>query len=197
MLVSSVLDLGTISFLPGDDLSYILYLPSYAATAWYHKVLTDRPADLDTFLTEARQFAAGEYAAALMKGDKITEAEKADVARKLSHFTGLSEQYLIQGDLRIVLPQFMAELQRSRGLNTGRLDSRFSGPMYDALTEYGESDPQSDAISGAFTAAFNSYVKDELKFTQERPYLPESGTANGQWDWKRQGQGGFGFPGRS
>jgi len=195
VLVSSVLDLGTISFLPGDDLSYILYLPSYAATAWYHKVLADRPADLDTFLNEARQFAAGEYAGALMKGDKLTDAERAAVAKKLSHFTGLSEQYLIQGDLRIVLPQFMAELQRSRGLNTGRLDSRFSGPMYDALTEYGESDPQSDAISGPFTAAFNTYVKDELKFTQERPYLPESGTANQQWDWKRQGQGGFGFPG--
>ena len=64
-------------------------------------------------------------------------------------------------------------------LNTGRLDSRFSGPMYDALTEYGESDPQSDAISGAFTAAFNSYVKDELKFTQERLYLP--GKRHGEW----------------
>jgi carboxypeptidase C (cathepsin A) len=195
VLVSSVLDLGTISFLAGDDLSYILYLPSYAATAWYHKVLTDRPADLNAFLAEARQCAAGEYASALMKGSKISDAEKAAVAKKLAHFTGLSEDYIIKGDLRIVLPQFMAELQRSRGLNTGRLDSRFSGPMYDALTEYGESDPQSDAISGPFTGAFNTYVHDELKFSQERPYLPESGTANGQWDWKRQNGGGFGFPG--
>jgi carboxypeptidase C (cathepsin A) len=195
VLVSSVLDLGTISFLPGDDLSYILYLPSYAATAWYHKVLSDRPADLNAFLAEARQFATGEYAAALMKGSKIGDAEKAAVAKKVARFTGLSEDYIIKGDLRIVLPQFMAELQRNRGLNTGRLDSRFSGPMYDALTEYGESDPQSDAISGPFTAAFNTYVHDELKFSQERPYLPESGTANGQWDWKRQNGGGFGFPG--
>ncbi len=195
VLVSSVLDLSTISFLPGQDLSYVLYLPSYAATAWYHKVLKDRPADLNAFLADARKFASGEYADALMKGSRLSATEKADIAKKMSHFTGLSEDYLIKADLRVVLPQFTAELQRSRGLVTGRLDSRFSGLTDDPLSEYGGADPQSDSVTPAFVSVFNSYIRNELKFTQERVYNPLSFQANGAWDWKHQGTGGFGFPG--
>jgi carboxypeptidase C (cathepsin A) len=195
VLMSSVLDLSTISFLNGQDLSYVLYLPSYAATAWYHNVVKDRPAGLQSFLNEARKFAAGEYADALMKGSKLTGAERADIAKKLSRFTGLSEDYLLKGDLRIVLPQYTAELQRSRGLTTGRLDSRFSGPLGDMLAEFGQSDPQSDAVSPAFVSVFNSYVRNELKFGNDKEYNPLNYQANGAWDWKHQGNGGFGFPG--
>ncbi len=195
VLISSVLDVGTISFLPGDDISYILYLPTYAATAWYHKTLTDRPADLNAFLAEARTFAGGEYATALMKGSRLTPAERADIAKKLSHFTGLSEDYLLKADLRVVEPQFTAELQRSRGLTTGRLDSRFSGTNPDPLSEFGFSDPQSDAISPAFVATFNSYVHDELKFGEGKRYEPLNGGANRAWTWTHEGTGGFGFPG--
>ncbi len=195
VLISSVLDLGTISFLPGDDLSYILYLPSYASTAWYHKMLKDRPADLTPFLAEARTFAGGEYATALMKGSRLSQAERADIAKKLSHFTGLSEDYLLKADLRVALPQFTAELQRSRGLVTGRLDSRFSGTNPDPLSEFGFSDPQSDAVSPAFVAAFNSYVRNELKFGEGKRYEPLSFQAGGAWTWTHQGSGGFGFPG--
>lgn len=195
VLLSSVLDLSTISFLPGQDLSYVLYLPSYAATAWYHKAMKDRPADLNAFLADARKFAAGEYADALMKGAQLKGAEKADIARKLSHFTGLSEDYLLKADLRVVLPQFTAELQRTRGLVTGRLDSRFSGPAPDPLSEFGQSDPQSDAVSPAFVATFNSYVRNDLKYVQDRLYDPLNIQANQAWDWKHQGFGGFGFPG--
>jgi carboxypeptidase C (cathepsin A) len=196
VLISSVLDLGSISFLPGDDIGYILYLPSYAATAWYHKALKDQPADLPAFIDEARKFAAGEYAQALMKGTAISAAEKASVAAKLSHFTGLSEEYLMRGDLRIVEPQFTAELLRSRGLTTGRLDARFAGPNGDLLSEFSGSDPQSDAISTAFISTWNVYIHDELKFTQpDRAYLGSSPVAGGQWYWKRQNGGGFGFPG--
>jgi carboxypeptidase C (cathepsin A) len=195
VLISSVLDLGTISFLPGNDISYVLYLPSYAATAWYHKTLKDRPADLNAFLAEARRFAEGEYATALMKGSRLTAAERADIAKKLSHFTGLSEDYLIKADLRVVLPQFTAELQRSRGLVTGRLDSRFSGINPDPLSEFGFSDPQSDAISPAYVAAFNSYVRGELKFGEGKRYEPLNIQANNAWTWTHQGTGGFGFPG--
>jgi carboxypeptidase C (cathepsin A) len=176
-------------------LSYVLYLPSYAATAWYHKVAKDRPEDLNTFLNEARQFAAGEYADALMKGSKLTGAERTDIAKKLSRFTGLSEEYLLRADLRVVLPQYTAELQRSRGLVTGRLDARFSGPMGDMLAEFGFTDPQSDAVSPAFVSVFNSYARNELKFGQGKVYNPLNYTANGAWDWKHQGAGGFGFPG--
>src|SRR5260370_36544456 len=91
VLISSVLDRGTISFHPGEDLPYIFYLPSYAATASYHKMLKEQPADLNAFLDEARKFAQTEYAGALMKGSRLTAAEKADMAKKVSRYTGLSK----------------------------------------------------------------------------------------------------------
>ena len=196
VLISSVLDLGTISFNPGEDKPYIFYLPSYAATAWYHKVLKERPDNLSPLLEEARQFAQTEYASALMKGSKLGETEKSAVAKKLSRYTGLSEDYLIKAHLRVNLPQFMKELQRARGLTTGRLDARFSGWSYDLLGEYAEYDPQDVAITGPFTAAFNNYVRDELKFGQDKVYHTGSDEAGNNWDWKHRGGGeNFGFPG--
>jgi len=196
VLISSVLDLGTISFYPGSDMPYIFYLPSYAATAWYHKVLKDRPENLNAFLEDARKFAQSEYASALMKGSKLTAAEKADMAKKLSRYTGLTEDYLIKANLRVTLGQFMEELQRHRGLTTGRLDSRYSGLTYDLLSEFAESDPQSSAVTGAFTAAFNSYVRDELKFGQDKTYHAISEGVGSNWDWKHQvGRGRGFFPG--
>lgn len=196
VLISSVLDLGTISFYQGTDNAYIYYLPSYAATAWYHKLLKDRPDDLHAFLEDARKFSQSEYASALMKGDKLADAEKSDIAKKVARYTGLSEEYLVKANLRVNLFQFMKELQRGRGLTTGRLDARFSGPTYDLLGEFAEYDPQSTAISGAFVAAFNAYVREDLKFGADKSYQV-SADFNGQnWDWKHQGSGDqFGFPG--
>ena len=193
-LISCVLDLGTLSFNPGEDMTYIFYLPSYAATAWYHKVLKDRPDNLSAFLDDARRFAQTEYAAALMKGAQLTPSEKSDIAKKISRYTGLSEDYLVKANLRVNLPQFMEELQRSHGLTTGRLDSRYSGFTYDLLSEFAQSDPQSSAITGAFIATFNSYVRDELKFGQEKTYRGLSEDAGRNWDWKHKGGDNFGFP---
>lgn len=195
VLISNVLDLGSISFLTGVDTPYILYLPSYAATAWTHNLIPDRPASLEPFLQEARHFASTEYADALMKGRNLPAAQKADTARKLSRFTGLSEDYLLKADLRVSLPQFMQELQRSRGLITGRLDSRFTGPAFDLLSEFGEYDPQSSYITGPFVATFNSYVREELKFGQDKSYHLFA-PIDGQWDWKHAGADNQqGFPG--
>jgi carboxypeptidase C (cathepsin A) len=193
-LISSVLDLRTLSFLPGDDMSYIFYLPSYAATAWYHKMLQDRPGNLNAFVEDARRFAKTEYASALMKGSQVSSAEKTDIAKKLSRYTGLSEDYLLKANLRVKLFQFMEELQRARGLTTGRLDARYSGFTYNLLAENAQSDPQSDAVTGAFTAAFNSYLRDELKFNQDKPYHAITEHVGSNWDWKHA-SGGFGFPG--
>src|SRR3989475_8544954 len=119
VLISSVLNLGTISFNPGEDMPYIFYLPSYAATAWYHKVLKERPDNLSSFLEEARKYAQTDYADALMKGSKLGEAEKAAVAKKISRFTGLGEDYLVKSQLLVDLPQFMKECQRGSGWTTG------------------------------------------------------------------------------
>jgi carboxypeptidase C (cathepsin A) len=196
VLMSSVLNLGTISFNPGEDMTYIFYVPSYAATAWYQKVLKDRPENLEPFLDEARKFASTEYAAALMKGDKLSESEKADTARKLARFTGLGEEYLVKANLRVNLPQFLKELQRSKGLVVGRFDSRFAGSGYNMLGEYAEYDPQDAFTTGAFVAAVNSYIREELKFGQDKTYLPGSDEAESNWDWKHRGAGdNFGFPG--
>jgi len=195
VLISSVLDLGTISFPPGNDMPYIFYLPSYAATAWYHKVLKNPPADVMAFIDEARKYALGDYASALQKGGNLSDAEKGEVAKKVSSFTGLSEEYLIKANLRVNLPQFMEELQRSRGLTTGRLDARFSGPTFDLLGEYAEYDPQETAISGAFVAVFNSYIREELKFGMDKTYQVGADGAFRVWDWKHRGADQYGFPG--
>jgi carboxypeptidase C (cathepsin A) len=194
VLISSVLDAGTLSFSAGNDMTYIFYLPSYAATAWVHNVLSPRPDDLNAFLTEARQFASTEYAAALMKGSHLSDNERADIAKKLAHFTGLSEDYIIKAELRVTLGQFRAELQRGHGLTIGRYDSRFTGPTYDLLTEDAESDPSYTAVAGGFAAAINSYLREDLKFSTEKTYNLLNFEVGGNWDWKHAGGGG-GFPG--
>ncbi len=194
VLMSSVLDLGTISFPPGNDLAYILYLPSYAATAWYHKELNPRPANLAPFLQQVTHYAETTYAEALLEGASLSQADKEAVAKQVSQYTGLSADYLLSADLRVNLPQFMAELQRKRGLVTGRLDARFSGYTYDPLAEMAGYDPQSTALSGAFVAAFHTYLAQELKFNPNQPYMVAAAFDGHRWNWQSAEQSGYGFP---
>jgi carboxypeptidase C (cathepsin A) len=168
------------------------YLPSYAAVAWYHKALKDRPGDLDGFIQQAREYAQGEYAAALFKGTSLSASDKAGVAKKLASFTGLSEDYLIKANLRVNLAQFNAELMRGRGLTAGRIDARFAGYTYDLLTEGAEFDPEGPAVGGAFTALINMYNHDELKFGKDKSYRNTNG-GGASWNWKRTEGGSF-FP---
>jgi carboxypeptidase C (cathepsin A) len=200
VLISSVLDLATLNFTPGDDRTYVLYLPSYAAVAWYHKALPNRPADLAAFLEEVRKYAAGEYAAALFKGAKLPAAEMEAVAKKLAGFTGLSVEYLLKADLRVTLGQFNVELMRSRGLTAGRIDARFAGYTKNLLAETSQGDPEGPAVGGAFTAMLNAYTHNELKFGLDKTYLNSMGGGGGEWNWKRlpTGRGGAAggfFPG--
>jgi carboxypeptidase C (cathepsin A) len=190
VLISTVLDLNSLRFNAGDDRPYISYLPSFAAAAWYYKTLKNRPDDLDGFLKEARQYASTDYALALMKGSGLSDADKAQVAKRLADFTGLSEDYLMKANLRVTLSQFQAELDRSRGLTLGRYDSRYSGPTYDLLTEHAEYDPSFSAVDGAFTAAVNAYIRQDLKFNPEQTYkvLPDDVEMN--WDWKHNARPG-------
>src|SRR5246500_4045557 len=175
VLISSVLDLSSLTFAPGDDRPFIYYLPSYAAVAWYHKLLQRRPTDLPGFIEEARKYAQGDYASALFKGGELSAAEKAMVAKRISYFTGLSEDYLIKADLRVTLSQFRVELQRGSRLTTGRIDARFTGYTYDLLEENAEGDPEGPAVGGAFTALINAYNHDELKFGRDKVYHNTSG----------------------
>jgi carboxypeptidase C (cathepsin A) len=183
VMISTVLDFATLSFNPGQDLPYVLYLPSYAASAWYQKTLTDRPADLNAFLAEARQFASTDYAMALAKGSALPAAERAEIVKKLAHFTGLSEDYISNANLRVSLFQFMSELERAKGLTIGRYDARFSGPIFDRLEEYAAYDPQSTAVSGAFASAFNQYLREDLQYNKDQSYQMLSYPVNEGWDW--------------
>jgi carboxypeptidase C (cathepsin A) len=154
---------------------------------------------MPAFVEEARQYAAGDYASALMKGAKLTDAEKAAVAKKLSYFTGLGEDYLMKANVRVNLAQFNVELMRGRGLTSGRIDARFTGYTRDLLAEFAQGDPEGPAVGGAFTALINYYNHEELKFGKDKVYN-NSANSGGQWNWRRgggggPGGGGGGFPG--
>ena len=195
VLVSVATDIGAIFPTPGDDRAYPLFLPTYAATAAYHKVLPSPPKDLDPWLTEVRQFAAGEYAAALAQGDRLPDDRRAAVAKKLHDYTGLSEDYWKLADLRVPEGQFTQELMRQHRVTIGRLDSRFEGPSFDPLAKGSEEDPQSDAISAAFTAAFFDWYHEGLKFGQGKNYVVSAGIWP-KWDWKHKTPGApFALPG--
>ncbi len=198
ILVSVALDLEAIFNGPGNDRPFPLFLPTYAATAWYHKLLPSRPEKLEPFLDEVRAFALGPYTSALMKGDALGPAERAAVIKKLHEYTGLSEDYLDKADLRVREAQFTQELLRAHKDVVGRLDSRFTGPTLDALAENAGYDPQSAAITHAYTAAFLQYYTGELKAPSEKTYTITNFEIARSWDPKHKTPGApqmFSWPG--
>lgn len=174
MLISAVLDFTTIDFPVNNDLPYILFLPSYAATAWYHRASRLRKT-LQNLLKEVEQFAMGEYAAALLKGDQLTPRERATIVEKLARYTGLSHEFIERSNLRITDQRFFKELLRSRGQTVGRLDSRFIGIDRLGVTENAEYDPLLTNVLGPYAATFYEYVRAELKFESDLPYEILSG----------------------
>jgi carboxypeptidase C (cathepsin A) len=171
---------------PGVDLPYVLGLPTYAATALYHKKLPTQPAALEPFLTEVEQFATGPYAHALALGTDLGADEKQQVAEKLHEYTGLPVPYLLKANLRVSGPEFEKTLQDDSDMTTGRLDTRFSGPNLDPLSENAEYDPQSSAISSAYVSLFNDYVRRDLKYGDGQTYVPEV-YGEEHWDFKHDG----------
>lgn len=174
---------------PGDGLPFELVLPSFAATAWYHNKLPNKPEKLEPFLKEVEAFALGDYALALNKGASLDEATLNKVAEKLHEYIGLPVEYIKKANLRINGPQFEQSLLGDKSEITGRLDSRFSGAAYDPLSEEAEYDPMDSYIDGAFTATFNNYVRNTLKFGKGMEYKNFGNV--GRWDFKRRGFVGF------
>jgi len=172
MLISSILNFQTHRFEYGNDLPYIVFLPTYCATAWYHGCLADnyQNKDLIEFLKEVEDFARGEYAAALFKGDSLSDEEYLNITQKLSRYTGLSENYIQATNLRIEIFRFTKELLRAKKRTVGRLDTRYLGVDRDAAGENFEQDPSMSAIMGTYTATFYDYVRRELKFENDIPY---------------------------
>jgi carboxypeptidase C (cathepsin A) len=180
-------DIDAASGNPGVDLPYVLALPTYAATAWYHKKLPQQPASLEPFLKEVEDFTMGGYTHALALGTDITSQEKQSVAEKLYEYTGLPVAYLLKANLRVSGGEFEKTLQEDQDLTTGRLDTRFSGPTINPLSENADYDPQSSAISSAYVALFNDYVRRDLKYGEGQTYLPMALFGSSQWDMVHRG----------
>lgn len=176
-LISSVLNFQTILFDKGNDLPNILYVPTYTAMAWYHKkIAKEYQGDLQKTLREAEHFALNEYATALMKGDLLPEDEKQKIVQKLSKLTGISETFIKNANLRIEISRFTKELLRDEGKTAGRLDGRFTGIDFDNVGERYEFDPSLDAtISGPYSTTVNNYLRQDLKYENDLPYLMLTG----------------------
>ena len=175
---------------PGVDLPYVVALPTYAASAWYHHKLPgpNAPTGLEPFLKEVEDFATKDYAHALAEGTTLSKAERQAIAEKLHAYTGLPVSYILKANLRIDGGEFEKNLQDDADTTTGRLDTRFSGPTMDPLSKEADYDPQSAAISSAYVSAFNDYVRKTLKFGQDKMYRPSAELWK-SWDFKHQPPG--------
>jgi carboxypeptidase C (cathepsin A) len=173
---------------PGIDLAYELALPTYAATAWYHKKLPHPQAALEPFLREVEHFATTDYALALMQGAALPEAQRDAIAARLHEYTGLPVSYIRKADLRIDGGEFEKNLQDDTDTTTGRLDTRFSGPTMDPLSKRSDYDPQSASIGSAYVSTFNDYVHRDLKYGLDTYYKPSAHNFR-VWDSQHQPPG--------
>jgi carboxypeptidase C (cathepsin A) len=184
------LELAFADYIPGNERSLPLTLPTYTAIAWYHKVLPDPPTELAPILREVRAFALGEYMHALAQGCELPDADRKAIIEKLHRYTGLSSDYLDKANLRVTLPKFTSEILRERRDTVGRLDARFVGVMFDPLGEFSEYDPQDAATTPAFAAAFLDYMHRDLNFGHGQTYVMQA-AAGDTWDFRHEIEGGW------
>lgn len=171
MLISVVMNFSTLEFDHGNDLPYLLFLPTYTATAWYHKKLSDElQADLYSTLDQVDSFIKKSYLHSLSKGNSLSKEEYDLTAKELARLTGLTEEYVRQSNLRIEIMRFVKELMRKERKTVGRLDSRFKGIDRDSAGENFEFDPSMANIMGPYTAVFNDYIRTELNYESDLPY---------------------------
>lgn len=193
-LISTILNFETLSFDIGNDLPYVLYLPTYATTAAYHhKLAPDVGGDMKKLQADVEKFAAGEYTTALQKGDTLSAAEKDEIAGKLARFTGLSKEYILQLNLRVDLSHFDTELLRKEDKIVGRLDGRFTGVNENGTAQEPDYDPSEAAIRSPYTSVFGDYVKKELGYQSDAVYYVLGGGVK-SWDFsqaKRDWETGF------
>ena len=187
VLISTVLDFGAIRFMPANDLPFQLFVPTYAATAWYHGRLGDtlQKRALPELMSEVKAWSEGELTLALMKGDRLDEEERRGVAERLSTYTGLDPDYVLGTNLRINIFHFCKELLRGEKRSVGRLDSRFKGIEAIAATERPEFDPSMLAITPPYTSTFNHYVRTELGIETDLTYETLSMQVNEKWEWEK------------
>lgn len=185
VLISTIMNFATTDFAAGNDLPYIMFLPSYAATAWYHKKL---PRDLQSksveqVTREAEQWAANEYALALAKGDRLTGQDRQEMIAKLSRYTGLDKAFIDNANLRVSLNFFRKELLRDEKRSIGRLDARFKGYDSSYVTAGPDFDASEAAIRPPYTSTFNQYIRSELGFKSDLEYYILGGGFTSPWNW--------------
>jgi len=194
ILISQALDYDGSTSVPNNITSFLTYLPSMAATAWYHKKAGQNKT-LEAFVQECREFTYNIYAPALYKGNLLSESEKNNIAEKLSYFIGLSKAYILKSNLRILMHRFQKQLLSDEGLAIGRLDGRFMGDEGDKFSEGPHlGDASSYQISSAYTASLNYYYANTLKVKMDRPYLTGNDEIGSKWRWKPIPDGSYWEP---
>ena len=189
LLISSVLNFGLDEMGPGHDGGYSLYLPTYAAAAWYHHKLGGSGRDLKKILSDAETWAAADYPAALAKGDTLTASEREQALNKLNSLTGLQKQYLENADLRVSPDYFEKELLRNEKRTVGRYDSRIKGIDESGISPNADYDASYAAVRAPFTTAFNQYLRSELGYKTDTPYFVLGEGISTPWNWGRGGPG--------
>src|SRR5215207_998138 len=184
MLISTIMNFQTARFARGNDLPYVLFLPTYAAIAHYHKRLPPETQgmELRRFLDEVERWAANDYTVALAKGERLTPPERQEVVDRLNRYTGLDKKFIDNSDLRIEIQRFDKELLRDQKRTVGRLDGRFKGIDALAATDTPDFDPSMAAIRPPYTATFNDYVRRDLGFRSDLEYFILGGGV-GRWDF--------------
>lgn len=187
MLISTILNFQTARFIRGNDTPYLVYTPTYAATAWYHGKLDDelQQKPLRDLMDEVEAWSEDVYAVALAKGDKLQGDERQKIVSDLARYTGLSEDYIERTNLRVNIMRFCKELLRDERRTVGRLDSRFKGIDADAAGEFFEFDPMLVEIDPPYVATFSQYMRHELGYETDRPYVSLSFDVNQKWEWDR------------
>jgi carboxypeptidase C (cathepsin A) len=184
VLISTIMNFETTDFASGNDLAYVMFLPSYATTAWYHKKLSRdlQSKSVQQVAAEAERWAANEYTLALERGDRMTAPERQEAIAKLAHYTGLSQQFIDNANLRVSLNFFRKELLRDEKRSIGRLDARFKGFDSSYVSAGPDFDASEAAIRPPYTSTFNNYVRQELGFKSDLEYYVLGGGI-GPWNW--------------
>ncbi len=184
VLLSTILNWENQEFAVGNDIPYLIHLPSYTAAAWYHgRLAPDLQKDLRVALKEAETFALGDYASALLQGDLLSEARRHEIALQLARFTGLSAEFVERTNLRIELHRFLKELLRSEAKTVGRIDSRLTGRDLDSAGEEPEFDPSIVGFGGPYATAINDYLRRDLGYQEDAVYEHLTGKV-APWDWR-------------
>ena len=184
VLVSGVVDFQTLMAYGNNDIAYALFLPGYAATAWYHKALSDdlQKQSVEEVVAAAEKFAAGPYLRALTAGDSLGDERREEIVARMAELTGLSEEYIEASNLRVPMARFGKELLRKDSKIIGRFDSRYSGLALDEVDSTTDYDPSASAVFGAFTSAMNDYIRGTLKVEEDRVYEILTGNVH-PWDY--------------